>query len=71
MALNSSLKWKYTLQTTFILLLLFNPIAFKLVHSLLSPLLGPIANSSGCPTFMGLIVHAIVFTLVLRLKMGA
>ena len=71
MALNSTLKWKYTLQTTFILLLLFNPWAFKLVNSLVSPLVGPIATSSGCPNFMGLIIHAIVFTLVLRLKMGA
>lgn len=65
----SSDKWRYTLYTTFVLLLLFNPIAYKFVNSLLSSLVGPIASSNGCPTILGFLVHATVFTLVVRYMM--
>jgi len=63
-------KWRYTLYTTAILVVLFNQYAFKLVHKLLSPLVGPIAASNGCPTTLGFVIHTVVFTLILRLIMG-
>jgi hypothetical protein len=62
-------KWKYTLYTTIIVLLIFNPFTYKLVNSLLSGLLGKIAGSDGCPTLLGFAVHTIVFTLIVRLIM--
>jgi hypothetical protein len=59
-------KWRYTLYTTFVLLLLFNPWTYKLVNTLLSRFLGPIASKDGCPTLLGFAIHALVFTLVIR-----
>ena len=69
MSVDSSDKWRYTLYTTAVLLLLFNPWSYKLVHSWLSGIMGPIANSGGCPTMTGVLVHAFVFTLVVRYMM--
>ena len=66
---DSSDKWRYTLYTTFVLLLLFNPWTYKLVNSLLSGLVGPIASSNGCPTILGFLIHATVFTVVVRYMM--
>ena len=59
-------KWKYTLYTTVILLLVFNPQTYKITDGLLSGLLGSLANGAGCPTWLGFGVHVIVFTLLLR-----
>ena len=66
MALESSDKWRFTLYTTVIVALIFNHYTFKLVHSLLSPLVGAIAAANGCPTSLGFVVHLVVLTLVLR-----
>ena len=70
MAPSSSDKWFYTLYTTAILVVLFNQYAFKAVHALLSPVVGPIAASNGCPTALGFAIHTVVFTLILRAVMG-
>lgn len=59
-------KWKYTLYTTVILLIVFNPQTYKITDGFLSGLLGSLANSAGCPTWIGFAVHAVVFTLLLR-----
>jgi hypothetical protein len=69
MSLKSSDKWRFTLYTTAVLLLLFNPWTYRFVNSLLSKLLGPIASRDGCPTVLGFMVHAIIFTLILRYLM--
>lgn len=62
-------KWKYTLYTTIILLLLFNPFTYKVVNSILSNIVGKIAGNDGCPTLLGFAIHALVFTLILRYMM--
>jgi hypothetical protein len=62
-------KWRYTLYTTFLLLILFNPWTYRLVHKLLGSIIGAIANKDGCPTMLGFIIHAIVFTVILRILM--
>lgn len=67
--LHSSDKWRYTLYTTLVLLLLFNPWTYKLVNSLLSRFIGTIASTNGCPTLLGFGVHALVFTLIVRYMM--
>jgi hypothetical protein len=59
-------KWKYTLYTTVILLVVFNPETYKLTDAFLSGLLGSLANKAGCPTWAGFGVHVVVFTLLLR-----
>jgi len=59
-------KWKYTLLTTIILLLVFNPQTYKITDGFLSGLLGSLANGAGCPTLLGFGVHVVVFTLLLR-----
>lgn len=63
--LTSMKKWKYTLITTIIFLIIANPYTYILVNSLLGKLV-KIATPVGCPTTAGLILHAIVFTLLLR-----
>lgn len=64
----SSDKWKYTLYTTIIFLVVVNPMTYKLVNLLLGKIV-KIANNDGCPTMAGILVHAVVFTLVLRYMM--
>ena len=63
--LTSIKKWKYTLITTIIFLIIANPYTYILVNSLLGKLV-KIASSTGCPTTAGLLIHAVVFTLLLR-----
>lgn len=69
MATASSDKWRYTLYTTLVLLVLFNPSAYKLVNSLLSRFIGSTASNNGCPTLLGFGIHAAVFTLIVRYMM--
>ena len=68
-SLRSSDKWRFTLYTVLVAVLIFNPWTYKLVNSLLSRFLGSIANAAGCPTMLGLVVHVVVFTLIIRYLM--
>lgn len=60
--LTNDKKWLYTLYTTLIFILVANPYSYKLVNSIV----GNVSNKKGCPTMVGFILHAIVFTLILR-----
>ena len=62
-------KWRFTLYTTILLLVLFNPWTYKIMNTLLSSLVGIIATKDGCPTLLGFFIHVIVFTLILRFLM--
>jgi hypothetical protein len=62
-------KWRYTFYTTIILLILFNPWTYKLVNKLLSNFVGAIASKDGCPTLLGFGIHAVIFTIIIRLLM--
>lgn len=63
-------KWKFSIIGAVIFLLVANPYTFKLVQCLLGNLIGKIADkNSGCPTMLGLFVHAIVFTILVRYSM--
>lgn len=59
-------KTKYTLFTTLIFLVVINPETYKLVDGFLKNVVGKVANSRGCPTEIGTLVHAFVFTVLLR-----
>lgn len=61
-------KWRYTLYTTILFLIIVNPMTYKIVNMLLGSLV-KICDSKGCPTYAGIFVHAIVFTLLLRYMM--
>jgi len=63
------MKWKYTIWTTIIFLLIANPYTFKMVHKFFGKVVS-IANRDGCPTTAGLLVHAAVFALIIRYLMG-
>lgn len=58
-------KWRWTLYTTLLFILIVSPVTYKFVDSLLSGFIGKIAKN-GCPTPVGIFIHAIVFTLILR-----
>lgn len=66
---SSADKWMYTLMTTLLFLIIVNPYTYKLVQTLLGGIVKIADIRTGCPTMAGIIVHAIVFTLLLRLMM--
>ena len=68
-ALSSMKKWKYTLITTVIFLIVVHPNTYLIVNKVLGKLLMPICNKNGCPTKFGLLIHASVFTLIIRYTM--
>jgi hypothetical protein len=65
----SEKKWMYALMAAVLAVLIFSPFAFKLVDNLTSALGFSVANSSGCPTMVGLLVHGVVFLLLVRALM--
>ena len=58
-------KWKYTLYTAVVALLVFNQVAYRLVHRFLRSCV-KICNKCGCPTVSGLVVQVVLFALLLR-----
>lgn len=66
---DSKKKWQITAFSTLIFLIVVNPYTYKLVQSVLGPLIGKIADTNGCPTGLGLTVHAVVFALIVRYSM--
>lgn len=60
-------KWRYTIYTVIIAILVFNPYTYMIVNNLLNRFVKvAISNKVGCPTTLGFVVHMAVFTLVLR-----
>ena len=63
-------KWKYTLYTVIIAILVFNPYTYILVNKLINKFVKiMISDKAGCPSMLGFVVHMAVFTLVLRYMM--
>jgi hypothetical protein len=54
-------KLSATIQSVLLFFLISNPLTYRLTNSLLSGLTGRLADPSGCPTSLGLIVHSLVF----------
>lgn len=50
--------------------ILSHPIVYKLVDSLVGPLLGSTATPDGSPTTLGLIVHSAVFAAAVYYQIG-
>ena len=62
-------KWKYTLITTIIFILAVMPLTYQLTNKTLGKVFGKLCDVNGCPTIMGIIIHTIIFTLLLRYQM--
>ena len=58
-------KWKYSLYSAIVFLLISSPYTYMLMNNILGSLVS-ISSSSGCPTIVGLLLHAIVFMLIIR-----
>ena len=67
--LSNAQKWKYTLITTVIFLLVVMPLTYRLTNRILGKVFGKLCDAGGCPTMMGIFIHTIVFTLLLRYQM--
>ena len=66
---NNLEKWKFSLIGTFLVVILFNPTSFRLMQNILGNLIGKISDKNGCPTILGYLLHALVFTLLVRYSM--
>lgn len=53
-----------TIQAVIVFLLVSLPFTYKITNGLLGGIVGKLADNSGCPTGLGLFVHAIVFGLI-------
>lgn len=66
---NNLEKWKFSLIGTFLVLILFNNTVFKLTQKFFGNIISKISNKEGCPTTFGYLLHAIVFTILVRYSM--
>lgn len=62
-------KWRWTLSTAVVFAIVTNPMTYKLVDRIFKTIDVKIANQTGCPTFIGLFIHTIIFILLLRALM--
>ncbi len=67
---SQSVKLSATIQSIIIFIIVSLPFTYKLTNRLLGEIVGRLADSSGCPTTMGLIIHAVVFGLIIYALMG-
>jgi hypothetical protein len=63
---SSSMKWQISLFSALIFIVVVNPFTYKLTQQILGGFLGKIAESNGCPTTVGLVLHTIVYILLVR-----
>jgi hypothetical protein len=59
-------KWRISIFSAFIFILVIHPYTYMLTQKVLGGLLGNIANINGCPTTRGLILHTLVYVLLIR-----
>ena len=67
---SSYIKWQISFFSAFIVILVIHPYTYLFTQKMLGGLLGKIADSSGCPTTRGLILHTIVYILLVRGSMN-
>jgi hypothetical protein len=67
---STALKISATIQSIIIFIVVSLPFTYKLTNRILGGIIGKLADASGCPTGLGLFVHAIVFGLIIYVLMG-
>jgi hypothetical protein len=70
MADSSYTKWQISIFSAFIFILVIHPYTYIFTQKVLGGILGKIADTNGCPTTLGLIVHTIVYILLVRGSMN-
>ena len=63
---SNSKKWQISIFSAFIFVLVIHPYTYMFTQKLLGGLIGKIADSNGCATTFGLIIHTIVYILLVR-----
>jgi hypothetical protein len=58
-------KWRYSIYSAIVFLIISSPYAYISVNVLLKKIV-KISSANGCPTLVGLLVHAVVFMLIIR-----
>jgi hypothetical protein len=59
-------KWRISIISGLIVLLIFNSYTFKATNSIF----GNILTNSNCPTLFGYVLHTLVYIIFVRLSMG-
>jgi hypothetical protein len=63
---DSSKKWQISIFSAFIFIVVIHPYTYLFTQKVLGGLLGKLADSSGCPTTRGLLLHTLVYILLVR-----
>ena len=63
--MNLPLKAKYSFYSALVFFLVANPETYKVIQKILGGVIGEIAGASGCPTPLGLFIHAVIFFCVI------
>lgn len=69
MGATSDDKWKYSACAGILFFIVANPAVYRIVDRLLGDTLGRIASATGCPSQLGVVVHALVYALLIRALM--
>lgn len=67
---STSLKLSATIQSIIVFIIVSLPFTYRLTNRLLGGIIGNLADSSGCPTSLGLFIHALVFGLIIYCLMS-
>ena len=62
-------KWVISLEMVVLFFIIANPFTYRLVNKATSHFGVDVCDANGCPTTVGLVVHAIVFGLLVRALM--
>jgi hypothetical protein len=59
------LKIHATIQSIIAFIIVSLPFTYKITNGLLGGIIGKLSDASGCPTILGLLVHAVVFGFII------
>ena len=62
-------KWQISIFSALIFILVIHPYTYMFTQKILGGCFGKIAESNGCPTYIGIIIHTIFYILLVRLSM--
>jgi hypothetical protein len=62
---SSDFKIMATFESIIAFLIVSLPFTYKVTNGLFGGIVGKLADSSGCPTTLGLIIHSIVFGIII------
>jgi len=63
---SSYTKWLISIFSAFIFILVIHPYTYLFTQKMFGGLLGKIAETNGCPTTRGLLLHTFVYILLVR-----